>query len=145
MCDAIYVLKGDSKSGAATLLQAVMDAAVQRGLDLEAFYCPMAPAQRLEHIYIPALSLGFITCNVVHSWNGKVSQSINFDTFLKEGFFTADQAFSQEMLQRLLEQACQSLAQAKSTHSALEQYYIQAMDFSALHVLREELLKDILR
>jgi len=57
----IYSIKNHWGVGVNTLLKRVADAATIRGIDVELYYCPMNPTDRIEHVIIPSLKIAVIS------------------------------------------------------------------------------------
>ena len=49
-----------------SFMEIVTEGAIYRGLDVEAYYCPMCPEEKIEHIVIPELKTAFVTMNRYH-------------------------------------------------------------------------------
>ncbi len=59
--ETIYRVVGEPGTQTSKLLKLIMESAVSKGLDVEAFYCPIDPANKLEHLVIK--KLGIVFCN----------------------------------------------------------------------------------
>lgn len=142
------ILTGAPGTGKSTLLKKVAQAAVERGLFVEAYHCAFDP-DRYEHLVIPALAIAFTTATPPHVWRDPAGDSrwIPMDEGLDAGMLARRRdviAFAQEEFNRLFDRAVQALAQAKQAHDALEAYYVPHMDFAAMDDLREKTLRRIL-
>ncbi|EAX47207.1 ATPase [Thermosinus carboxydivorans Nor1] len=136
-----YIVTGEPGTGKATLLQKVVDTAVAKGLDVEAYYCPLAP-QKVEHVLIPALNVGITTVCGPHAYKpSDARKTINMNECLKPQFVAkraAEKAFAQETYQTLFAKAVAYINQAKKLHDTLETYYVPNMDFAGVQKLWEK-------
>ena len=118
------------KGGCGTdiLLKKIADASLSRGFSVEAFYCPMSPENKLEHIVINDIKAVFTTYNHNHHYLG--NDTVDLDEYLTQMPLETDGAYS--LANSLLEQATTSLGEARAAHSFLENFYTPAMDFDGL-------------
>lgn len=145
-CKSVYGLNG-SWVLAAGFLKRLSDEAIQRGLDVEQYYCPMEPGVKIEHMIIPALSMAFFTTNQFHTVSADDMQMIDFDKYVDK------QAMGSHMdvlikdgqyFLVLMREAMATLNQAKKLHDYMETFYIPNMDFDAIAARREEIIARIL-
>lgn len=155
----IYVIETMTGLEAESLLSAVAESAVNRGFDVEAYYCPIKPAEKIEHLLCPDLDVAFITSNEYHSWGDEVKNSIEegdgTEVILIDliecarGEVSSAQAEiqreSHQQMEALLAQAVHCLAEAKKEHDLLESYYISNMDFGAMQAFQMEIQDEIKR
>lgn len=143
----VYALKNKWGAGVTTFLSRIVDEALLCGLDVEAFYCPMEPATRMEHVLFPQLKLAFVTEN-------ETIEIDKADYHLDLGQYTDDSLlakhkdvidFDAEQYQTLLNQAIRMLSQAKQKHDDLEAYYVPYMDFEKMKQKAEDVYSAILQ
>ncbi len=146
----VYVLKSEIGAGTEEIIARVMEAALDRGYDVEGFYCPLKPESKLEHLLIPQLSLAVVTSNPYHDPGngGRMKEEIEIDLREKSG--STNESFEKEILQdsgrrmeELLEQAVHCLGNAKKEHDLLEACYIPNMNFEGIEALRREIEEQI--
>lgn len=131
------------------ILEALKNAAILRGFDIETYFCPMSP-ERIEHIVIPELSISIITANEYHDTSGINSENCftchisDFYSKEKVDDFSKQLEFNRTYFEVLLQRAIASIAEAKSAHDELEKFYIKNMDFIGLSHFRDKLLERIL-
>ena len=53
-----YVFKGMPGTGTQRILQKLKEAALERGFDVESFYCALNP-NKIEHLIVPGINLSF--------------------------------------------------------------------------------------
>ncbi len=130
----VYVLKGLPGTGTEKVIQKIKEAAVERGYDVESFYCALNP-NKLEHLIIPDLGVSITTSNEYHSANAKNQIEFNFDEYLDTSELEKYQdtvEFNKKNFEMLLHTAIRTIAKAKAIHDSLENYYIPNMDFEAV-------------
>ncbi len=127
-------------------LNRLRDQALGCGLDVFSYYCPMNPAEKLEHLDIPALDMGFITANAYHAFDSGVAKKLNMSRFVdaeKLGAARIRRRFAAKAAKSLLEEAVKSLEAAKALHDTLESPYVSSMDFEAQGGLCEKLIGEL--
>lgn len=139
----IFVIDDPWGAASRLLLEEVRRLAGGRGYDMIVCYCPTDPDGKLEHLFIPSLSLGLMTSNRVHPLSVDPYRVIHARRFtdmeamrLKKQRMTFNRRAAGEMLN----EAAGCIASAKKLHDALESYYIDAMDFDALEEKRSQIL-----
>ncbi len=123
--------------GSDRLIKKVMETALTRGFSVEAFYCPMAPGEKIEHIIISDINTSITTYNYYHHFSGE--KTVELDEYIGTTPTRVDEAWGSVTV--LLRQAVAALSEAKAAHSFLEKFYVQAMDFDKLK-MKSELLVD---
>ena len=143
--EKIYSIKNLWGVGVHETLEKVADAAVCRGLDVELYYCPLAPATRIEHLLIPELKLAFVSENSDFEPKGRTILDLTQYTDLKQ---TAPQKdaleFDSGMFHRMLDGAVGALARTKKLHDKLEGYYTPHIDFERVDQKEAEICGQIL-
>lgn len=125
--------------GTDILIKKIMDTAAQRGFSLEAFYCPMFPDTRVEHIVIRDIKTVFTTYNHYHHYSA--ADTVDLDEYVRELPLDTDRAWN--TADSLLKQAVTALSEARAAHSFLESFYTPAMDFDALSEKADDLISSI--
>ena len=142
----IYNVCGSWGSGSEEMLKKIADYALTRGFYIEAYYCPLSPKNRMEHLVIPAMNLAFTTKNKYHN-NSYSDKIINLDGMLNEKVINEYKDildYDYYVFDTLLQKAISTIAEAKSLHDRLETYYIPYMDFEKINRLNERLTDEIL-
>lgn len=149
LSNRIYLIKDEYGVASTKLLSILQQRAVALGYEVYACYCPMDQQNRIEHLFIPALSLGFVTSNSYVTFDYKVlvpTSVISFTRFtntkalkLRKLFLS----FNRSMASKLIKSAVDTLAVAKQIHDDLEKQYTPAVDFVALTKKCDEVVAKI--
>lgn len=148
----IYLIKAPVGVSGEKLLSLFAESALYRGFDAEAYYCPLKPGTKVEHLLIPALGVAFLTHNYFHAIDedrleGEVipvdlSKLLCAEKIQKQRHIAED-CFRK--MEELLSRGIACLSEAKTLHGSLEEYYIPNMDFTKIESLRKEIAKAICR
>ncbi len=144
-CQRVYLIQAPVGLGSERLLNLFMDGALCRGFRAEGYYCPMKPAEKLEHLLIPELRLAFITSNQYHAIDRSavkadvtsidLSDMIRYDRVMRQKGILAD---SKKKMDELLEKGVGCLRLAKEEQDEMEKFYVPTMDFLKIDALRQE-------
>ena len=86
LADTIVVLDDEYGAASRTLLYALREEALQKGHNIVTCYCSMSPYEKIEHLFIPALRLCFVTSNSYHPIQFSGQRTIHCTRFCnKEG------------------------------------------------------------
>lgn len=146
-----YIITGSPGTYKSTLLKRVLDYAINKGLDIEAFYCPMN-YEKIEHIIIKDLQVGFITSVKPHILNTENIGKDDIIIDMNNTIATSKLAGYEEVLKQdnntywgLLEGATDSFRSITKLHDELELYYVHNMDFKKVDSITEDLLSKIMK
>lgn len=140
LCDRIYELK-DTYGLSQFMLSSIKNAAVSNGYTVYGCYCPLNPENKLEHVIIPELSLGFVT---VHSSSPSIAapyRRIHLDAYLDPNVLKNNKQrlkFMRRTCSSLLDEAVEDLRASKLIHDRIEAYYNPTIDFDGLYALSKE-------
>lgn len=160
--DRVYIINAPSGYLNDSFMNIIKEGAIYRGFDVESFYCPMCPEEKLEHIIIPDLKVGFLTTNEYHDiepWE------INFEGFEEndencceheiilldisdymDGLTIVENKGLIETLEEefdiLLNKAIQGLSNAREAHMRVEAMYIPNMNFTRINAKFDEILEE---
>lgn len=140
--ERIYIISAPVGTSAEKMLEIIMDSAVYRGYDAEAYYCPMVPDKKIEHLLIPKLSLAFVTSNKFHNIEADTEYKIDFNDFIDSEKIQGYEHILADSLSRmesLLDKGIECLKEAKKEHDYLETNYVSNMDFEAVEKCRLDL------
>jgi len=143
----IYGLVGEKGMGTDIVLEKVKEEAINRGYDVECFYCALLPHE-LEHLIIPELDISLTTINKYHKTELNIQRHFYFDEFVdKAKRETYANALNEngEQIDRLIKRAVDSIIEAKKFHFEMEKYYAPAMDFDRLMAVKEDIKNNIFK
>ncbi|MCQ4636010.1 ATPase [Anaerovorax odorimutans] len=148
--DKLYMITGPVGLSNARLLNIVAESAIYRGMDVEAFYCPMKPREKLEHLLIPQMKTAFLSLNQYHDlepWEREeeihlidMNDIISWSRLEELKPMLAD---CSRRMSELIKEATKCIVRAKKEHDRLESYYIPNMDFKKIDALRDEIIGKI--
>lgn len=142
-----YIISGDDGTGKTTLVARLMDAAMMRGFNVEAFHCALTPKQ-IDHLFIPALDLAIINSVEPHFYmpapNDVVIDTMQFVNPIMNSQYLAEKIVAREMYRRSMELAIEFIAKAKAEHDKMEAFYVPYMNFDEINARREKTLSRIL-
>ena len=142
-----FIITGQPGTGKSTLLQRIIDTAVMKGLDVEAYYCPLDP-RKPEHVLIPALQIAVMTSAYPHT-----IQPIHTDMTvdMNECLLTSkckkyqdELAYNRFYFLQHFQEAIYHIKKAKQLHDVLETYYVPNMNFTRVQELWEKTLHRLL-
>lgn len=145
LCDRVYLVNDAHGAVSRLLLTALRTRALEAGYDVISSYCPLGPFDKLEHLLIPALRLGFVTSNHFHEFGQAVEpyRIVNSQRFIHAEQLKAHRKriqFNGKSAAQMLRQAEDLLRDAKQLHDELESYYISATDFARVDALTAQLI-----
>lgn len=148
--EKLYLITGPVGLSNERLMNIVAEGAIYRGMDVEAFYCPMKPDKKIEHLLIPELNTAFVSLNPYHDlepWEREESivlidmnDIINWNRLEEYKNLLADAG---RRMADLMNEAVKCIVRAKREHDRLESYYIPNMDFKKIDILRDEIIGKI--
>jgi hypothetical protein len=149
LCERVYLVKDEYGAVSRLLLNRVRSAALEAGYRVISCYCPLSPFEKLEHLFIPQLKLGFMTSNRFHDFSESIDayryvNSLRFSDQQKLKAVKRRVAFNRKAAAGMLTQAAELLAEAKKLHDELETYYIAATDFQKTDTLTIRVLDKLL-
>lgn len=146
LCDKIYVIDDDNGAVSGIICESIIKAAVNEGYCVYACRCPMSVSGRIDHVFIPKLSLGFMTSNKFHPINVDSYKTIHTARFMdkeKMQEYSYRATFQKKAARELLAEAARLCGGITKKHFELEKFYIDACDFKARNEYFEKILKDL--
>ncbi len=144
-CHKVYELC-DSYGLGATLLTHLTAGAMAAGYDVVACPSPLFPG-RLEHLLIPELGLAFVTSTPSLPYEKRPFRRIRMDAMVDAELIRRSRPrlrFARKVAAALLEEAVDSLAQAKSMHDELEALYNPHVDFGRVYAMAGSIIDELL-
>ncbi len=143
----LYTVKNLWGVGVHELLSRVSAEAVCRGLDVELYYCPLAPETRIEHMVIPELKLAFVSENRYFELKNHHQAILDMTQYTDLKQLAPQKEaleFGINTFHSLLSEAVDALAHTKKLHDALEQCYVPHMDFERIRARGEAICRELL-
>ena len=140
LCPRIYSIEDEHGAASRLLLAELRRRALEAGLDVISCSCPLFPAEKLEHLLIPSIGVGFTTSNPWHKADFPVFRRIHAARFTDtEGLRSRRQllSFNRRAAKELLSEAVSIAGEAKAAHDAMEAFNIAAMDWEGATILTE--------
>jgi len=135
---SFHFLTGDPGSGKSLLLEQIRQAVLQAGYRVEVYSCPFEP-QRIDAVVVPDGKAAFLKATYPHSFSlaetGHTLDIVALSRYAKARDLKKTAAERNESLDRfwqVIHRAVEFLRKAKYVHDRLEEYYIEAMDFSQI-------------
>ena len=138
LADRYVVFRDDYGAVSRLLLELSRAEALARGYHIITCPCAMHPEDQIDHIFIPALRLAFLTDNLWHPIQLPGVQAVRCTRFVdRENLsgFRARLRFNDRAASELIDQAVALMAQAKNCHDELETYYRAAVDFDQVNAV----------
>lgn len=135
LADTIVVFDDEFGLAAKTILQDLRLDALAKGHDILTCYCSMSPFEKIDHLFIPALRLAFVTSNDYHRANFENQRVIHCTRFCNAKGLALRRKrlrFNKKAAAELLAQAVNMQREAKICHDELEKYYHSALDTTAV-------------
>ena len=145
LCKRVYLLE-DHYGLSHMMLLHLLTGATHAGFDVIACPSPLAPDQ-LEHLIVPELSLAFLSSPSGSSYHKRPYRRIRMESMVEPELLRRSKArlrFSRKVTAALIDEAVESLAQAKHMHDDLEALYNPHVDFEQVYRIADELSKTIL-
>ncbi len=127
------------------LLSSIEEACKASDLSYTLCLDPLIP-ERAVHIFIPELSLAFITSTKTHTYTGRYSRRINLDSSIDKTVLKENKnrlSLLLKLRNSILDDACSVMKEAKLVHDKLESLYRPYIDFPALSDFSEKLANKI--
>lgn len=145
LCEQSVIIEDPHGLASSILLGRLRTAALERGIDTVSCCCVCRPDEKLEHLIMPELSLGFFTSNHYHpiSSEHRLIHARRFiDRELEQKKFRL--GFNSRARAELIDEACIALGRAKLLHDMLERIYVQSMNFELVDEKIKRLTAEIL-
>lgn len=133
LCPRVYEF-ADSAELAGELFAQIRARAAERGWDTIACCAPEEP-ERIEHLLIPGLGLGFITSRPGMEYGRRPYRRVRLDAMAEQREGRARLRFQTRMAALLREEGVAALREAKASHDALEAVYNPYVDFDGVRTL----------
>lgn len=145
LADTIVVFHDEYGLCNRLILDELRRQALRRGCSIISCPCPLGCGE-IEHLFIPALRLAFLTSNSWHPMEFEGQKNIHCRRFEDKSRLHCRKKrlrFNRRAAAELLSQASAMQREAKLSHDALEQLYGAAIDFAAVDCAAEELRAEL--
>ena len=152
----VYMIDSPVGYSNSSFMEIVTEGAIYRGLDVEVYYCPMCPEEKIEHIVIPELKTAFVTMNRYHDiqpWeipapdeSGQEIILIDMEDYMNILNIGKNSDLIQSLNEEydiLLNKSVKHLSLARDTHLMVEKMYIPNMNFTQLSDMRDKLQAEL--
>ena len=152
----VYMINSPVGFSNSSFMEVVSEGAIYRGFDVEYYYCPMSPEQKIEHIIIPSIKTAFVTMNEYHDvepweisdlWeNDQEIILIDMNDYMNTRKISENKGLIVSLKEEydiLLSKAYNNLSMAKKTHLLVEDMYIPNMNFTEVANLLENTIAEI--
>ncbi len=142
----VYEFNGGLGTGEYLILEKIKSAAMERGYDVEAFYCALNP-HKIDHLIIPNLNVALTTSNNYHSSKAKKHMAIDMQEYMNLDVlerYEEDINQNLEEFDRCMSVALMTIKRAKALHDYLETFYVPNIRFGEIDRLFEKTLLRIL-
>ena len=146
LCDRLFIIDDPNCAVSGIILSGVLAAAKDMGHTVYSCACPMSKSGRIEHLFIPELSLGFMTSNKFHPIDIEHYKTIHTARFMdREAMakYSTRASFQRKAARELLCEAASFLKMQRETHSAVEEYYKAACNVQKREKLISEILSEL--
>jgi hypothetical protein len=146
LCDRVYTL--DNEYGLADLyLSRIIQEATRRGVDCILCPDPLCP-EKMEALLVPDLRLGFVTISSRRGYVGEAYRHIRLDAIIpSERIREVRPRFrsASKLWEELIQEAVNTLSEAKVIHDQMEELYNPYLDFSKLYELADKHIEMLLQ
>lgn len=145
LCRRVYELQ-DANGLGAGMLTALAAGCMSAGYDVILCPCPLFP-DRAQHLLVPELSLGFVTSTPDLPYPGKPYRRVRVDAMADPDQlrkYKARLKFARKVQAALLDEAVDSLRQAKAEHDVLEKLYNPHVDFQGVYAQADQIIEELM-
>jgi len=143
-----YFIKGRPGSGKSTLLKKLMVKAQLRGLDVEVYHCGFDP-NSLDMILLPEIDKVIFDSTAPHEYYPDRKEDIIVDMYEQLIVPGTDEEYEEQIsdikvrYKDTVNAGIEYLRKAKNLHDKLENYYIEATDYSVAENIYSTLVEKI--
>ncbi|MEG2109739.1 MAG: ATPase [Clostridium sp.] len=138
-----FVLKGEPGLCKSYLLKSIAKSAIDHGLNVEYFHCPLLP-EEVEHIIIPEAKIGVFTENEISKLK-ITGTSFDLNSICIKNKIDAikdEVEFDKCEFDILLNKGLSLITEAKLLHDKLEKFYVSNMDFNVVNGIYDDIIKE---
>lgn len=146
LADKVYLLQDEYGVFSDIMLSAVRNHALYCGYRIISCRCSAASCEKLEHIFIPELSLAFVCSNKYHDLDLTPYRIINSRRYTSTSLLRENRrhlSFNKRSVAQILQKSTDIMGEIHSVHNEIEKIYGSAMDYSKTDEAAEKLLQTI--
>lgn len=146
LCERVYLIEDDWGAVSRLLNAQIACVAMECGYDVIACRCPMSHLDKIDHLFIPALSMGFCTSNRFHPLRGVMDgKTISAQRFTDKSIRSRRERlhFNRKAAAQILLEAGSHLEQAQKIRGLEEEIYTGAMDFTKVDAVTQRTLEQL--
>ncbi len=135
LADRIIAVEDDYGGASSVMMSVLRQEALKAGYDIITCPCALSPDRKIDHIILPDAKLAFCTVNSLLPLTVDTERRIHTRRFRDVAVLSAKKQrlrFNQRACEELLDGAAHYISQARAIHDQIEDYYRNAMDFSAM-------------
>lgn len=140
--ETLYAIQDAYGVVSTKMLQMLADDAQANGYDCILCHCASDQHGKLDHLFVPALGLGFVTANTWHPMLFAGQRNLHASRFMDLKSLHSQRSlmnYQKRLAASLIDKTCAAQTEAKAVHDELERYYIQATDFDGVDAIRRKL------
>ena len=140
LAKTLYVFHDNYGAVSRLAMELLRQEALCRGQRVITCRCALHPESKIDHLLLPDLGLGFLTSNPWHPCHFAGQKNIHCARFLDLVHLRGARCrlrYHQAAADRLLAQAIEAMAQARTSHQALEALYAPAVNFAVINAQTE--------
>lgn len=143
-----YLIKGRAGSGKSTMLKKLTAAAEKRGFDVEVYHCGFDP-NSLDMLILRELDIAIFDSTAPHEFFPERDSDEIVDMYDRCITPGTDEKYADEIEKHTkvykdgMKEATSYLAEAKEIHEKVEAIYIQAMDYSKVESIKQDIIAEI--
>lgn len=140
-----YFIKGRPGTGKSTLMKKIAAAAKELGLDTEVYHCSL-DAESLDMVILRGIGVCVFDATPPHELFPSADTDVIVDLYAAAVTPQTDEEYQEALsliateYDRYIQTARVHLARAHHLHDALEEYYINAMDYKQIDMMLEDLI-----
>lgn len=146
ICDKLYVIDDEYGAVSGAILKAVEKTTLSMGYEVYSCICPLSVNEKIDHLFIPEIKLGFTTSNKFHPYKKPYYKKIRTDRFLDKEWlsqYNYRMGFQRKAARELLSEAAEFKRLWLSKHKELEELYLSACDFEKRENYMAQILKEL--
>ncbi len=147
LANKIYLIKDEYGVSSNEILSLIRKYAIQKGFEIYSCYCALNQHDKLEHLFIPQLDLGFVTSSKYNDLsNIKPYTVISYTRFTDVTALKQKKQllnFNKKAAMEIINAAVDVLRYAKEIHDSLELQFANAVDFNGVDKKVDEVINKI--